>query len=78
MALGAVTPAWPQQATHLRRAGYLFVAGAVLFSGSLWLLVLTGVRAFGAITPLGGVCFIAGWLLVAFAAWRQRKTPGSA
>ncbi len=75
--LGAVAAAWPQQTTLLRRAGYLFVAGTALFSGSLWLLVLTGVRAFGAITPLGGVCFIAGWMLFAFAAWQQRKTPGS-
>ena len=42
-------------------AGWLFVAGTVLFSGSLYLLALTGVRWLGAVTPFGGVAFIAGW-----------------
>ncbi len=46
-------------------AGWLFVAGTLLFSGSLYLLVLTGRRFFGAITPLGGVAFIAGWICLA-------------
>ncbi len=41
-------------------------AGIVLFSGSLYLLAMTGVRAFGAITPIGGVAFIVGWLLLAW------------
>jgi len=43
-------------------AGWLFVAGTVLFSGSLYLLALTGVRWLGAITPLGGTAFLTGWL----------------
>jgi uncharacterized membrane protein YgdD (TMEM256/DUF423 family) len=43
-------------------AGWLFVAGIGLFSGSLYLLALTGTRWLGAVTPLGGVSFIAGWL----------------
>jgi uncharacterized membrane protein YgdD (TMEM256/DUF423 family) len=51
-------------------AGWLFVAGTVLFSGSLYAMALTGVRAFGAITPLGGLCFIAGWICLAVAAAR--------
>lgn len=51
-------------------AGILFVAGVVLFSGSLYLLVLTGVRVFGAITPLGGVALIAAWVLLAIAGAR--------
>ncbi len=51
-------------------AGWLFIAGTILFSGSLYLLALTGVRILGAITPLGGVAFIAGWLLLVIAAWR--------
>lgn len=42
-------------------AGWLFVAGIVLFSGSLYALALTGVRTWGAVTPFGGVCFLAGW-----------------
>jgi uncharacterized membrane protein YgdD (TMEM256/DUF423 family) len=51
-------------------AGWLFVAGSVIFSGSLYALSLSGVRWLGAITPLGGVAFIVGWLCLALAAWR--------
>jgi uncharacterized membrane protein YgdD (TMEM256/DUF423 family) len=51
-------------------AGWLFVAGTVIFSGSLYALALTGVRALGAVTPLGGVAFIAGWIALAVAALR--------
>jgi uncharacterized membrane protein YgdD (TMEM256/DUF423 family) len=46
----------------LTSAGWLFVAGTVLFSGSLYLLSLTGTTWLGAITPLGGVAFLIGWL----------------
>ena len=56
---------WPER--RLVPAAWLLVAGAVVFSGSLYLLVLTGARWFGAITPFGGVALIAGWGL---AAWR--------
>jgi uncharacterized membrane protein YgdD (TMEM256/DUF423 family) len=49
------------------RAGWLFLAGTVLFSGSLYALALSGVRWLGAITPLGGVAFLAGWLCLALA-----------
>lgn len=49
-------------------AGWLFVAGTVLFSGSLYLLALTGARWLGAITPLGGAAFLAGWVALALAA----------
>ena len=45
-----------------RAASALFVAGIVLFSGSLYLLALTNVKWLGAITPLGGLCFLAGWI----------------
>jgi len=51
-------------------AGGCFVAGTLLFSGSLYLLALTGIRGFGAVTPFGGAFFLAGWLLLAAAAWR--------
>ena len=51
-------------------AGWLFVVGTVLFSGSLYTLALTGVRALGAVTPFGGVAFIAGWIALAGAALR--------
>ncbi|MBL0891598.1 MAG: DUF423 domain-containing protein [Gemmatimonadaceae bacterium] len=49
-------------------SGWLFVAGTVIFSGSLYAMTFTGIRALGAITPIGGVCFIAGWLCLALAA----------
>jgi uncharacterized membrane protein YgdD (TMEM256/DUF423 family) len=48
-------------------AGWLFTAGIVLFSGSLYALALSGVRVLGAITPLGGVCLLAGWAALALA-----------
>jgi len=51
-------------------AGRLFIAGVVLFSGSLYALALTGVRGLGAITPLGGLAFIAGWIALALGARR--------
>jgi uncharacterized membrane protein YgdD (TMEM256/DUF423 family) len=50
-------------------AGWLFLAGTLLFSGSLYALALSGVRALGAVTPLGGVAFLGGWLALAWAAW---------
>jgi uncharacterized membrane protein YgdD (TMEM256/DUF423 family) len=49
-------------------AGWLFVAGIVLFSGSLYALAVTGVRRWGAVTPFGGLCFLLGWLALALAA----------
>jgi uncharacterized membrane protein YgdD (TMEM256/DUF423 family) len=49
-------------------SGWLFLAGTVFFSGSLYAMALTNVRALGAITPIGGVCFIAGWVCLAIAA----------
>jgi uncharacterized membrane protein YgdD (TMEM256/DUF423 family) len=52
----------------IRGAGWFFTAGIVLFSGSLYLLALTGATTFGAVTPLGGVAFILGWACLAFAA----------
>lgn len=53
-------------------SGWCFVAGTVLFSGSLYAMTLTGVRGLGAVTPFGGVLFLAGWLLLALATWRGR------
>jgi uncharacterized membrane protein YgdD (TMEM256/DUF423 family) len=51
-------------------AAWLLVAGMVLFSGSLYALALTGIRGLGAVTPVGGLAFLAAWLAVAWAAWR--------
>ena len=50
-------------------AGWCFVAGIILFSGSLYLLALTGVTVLGAVTPVGGVAFLLGWGCLAAAAW---------
>ena len=51
-------------------AAWLFAAGVVLFSGSLYLLALTGTRGLGAVTPIGGFAFLAGWAAFAWGAWR--------
>jgi len=48
------------------KAAWCFTAGIVIFSGSLYILALTGIRKFGAITPIGGVLFLAGWLILLF------------
>ncbi len=56
----------------LRTSGYLFLAGIIVFSGSLYALSLTGVRWLGAITPVGGVMFLAGWALLALAMFNLR------
>lgn len=58
-----------------RNAGIAFVVGTILFSGSLYLMTLTGVRWLGAITPLGGVSFIVGWCLLGFAPLDGDDTP---
>lgn len=54
----------------LSASGWLFIAGSLLFSGSLYVLSLTGTTWLGAITPLGGLAFLAGWLALAFGIWR--------
>ena len=59
---------WP--AGHALAAGWLFVAGIAIFSGSLYVLSISGVRWLGAITPLGGLCFLAGWAALALTASR--------
>jgi uncharacterized membrane protein YgdD (TMEM256/DUF423 family) len=51
-------------------AGWIFQAGIVLFTGSLYALALTGTKGLGAITPFGGLAFLAGWLWLAWTAWR--------
>jgi uncharacterized membrane protein YgdD (TMEM256/DUF423 family) len=67
--LGLLMVHWPERA-GLPLAGWLFVAGIVLFSGSLYLLALTGARGIGAITPIGGVAFLAAWAVLAWAVAR--------
>ena len=71
-ALALLAAAWAQSrwpGTLASASGWLFVAGTVLFSGSLYALALTGTRWLGAVTPFGGLAFLAGWLCLAAAAW---------
>ena len=70
-ALGLFVVAWA--ASHISNAqvaGWLFVAGIFLFSGSLYLLSITGIKWLGAVTPFGGLCFLAGWLYLAWKAYQ--------
>lgn len=57
----------------IRAAGWLLTVGVVIFSGSLYILSISGNKTFGAITPIGGVCFIIGWACLAIAIWKQAK-----
>jgi uncharacterized membrane protein YgdD (TMEM256/DUF423 family) len=70
IAVAWVVTRWPSGTAVW--AGWLFVAGTLLFSGSLYLLALTGVRWLGAVTPLGGVAFLAGWVCLILAARQAR------
>jgi uncharacterized membrane protein YgdD (TMEM256/DUF423 family) len=56
----------------IRIAGWCFVNGIVLFSGSLYIVALTGTRWVGAITPLGGAAFLAGWIALAWNLWQKK------
>jgi uncharacterized membrane protein YgdD (TMEM256/DUF423 family) len=72
-ALGLLAVAWAVTrwpGSLVDWAGWLFAGGTVLFSGSLYVLALTGTRWIGVITPLGGVAFLAGWLCLALAVMR--------
>lgn len=60
---------WPGSLTTA--SGWLFVIGTVIFSGSLYILSMSGVRWFGAITPIGGVAFLAGWVCLVLAVVRS-------
>ena len=74
-ALGLFAVGWvgsraPAASGLIQMSGWLFIAGIVLFSGSLYALALTGQRWLGAITPLGGLALMAGWVCLAAAIWR--------
>jgi uncharacterized membrane protein YgdD (TMEM256/DUF423 family) len=68
MSVALAAARWPS--ALITSAGWLFVAGIVIFSGSLYLLSITGMRWLGAITPIGGLCFTVGWLVLALGAMR--------
>jgi uncharacterized membrane protein YgdD (TMEM256/DUF423 family) len=62
---------WPGPAVSA--SGWLFVAGTLLFSGSLYVLALSGMRWLGALTPIGGVAWLAAWACLAWAAWQGAR-----
>ncbi|MHB1957142.1 MAG: DUF423 domain-containing protein [Sulfobacillus sp.] len=72
LALGmvALTSSAITRSILLQWAGWCFIAGIAFFSGSLYILSLTGQRRWGLVTPLGGLLFLAGWTLWILAAWR--------
>lgn len=59
---------WPE--ANLAPAGWLFVAGTIIFPGSLYAMALSGSRWLGAITPAGGLCFLGGWIWLAWRIWK--------
>jgi uncharacterized membrane protein YgdD (TMEM256/DUF423 family) len=65
-ALALLVVAWAAGHRPVQVSGWLFIAGTVLFCGSLYALALTGIRWLGAITPVGGVAFLLGWLFLAW------------
>ena len=68
LAVAVAATHWPT--SFVRGAGWLFLIGTFLFSGSLYLLALTDTRWLGAVTPFGGLCLLAGWLSFAVGAAR--------
>lgn len=72
VALAALAPQLPRR--NLQITGGFFIAGILLFSGSLYALALTGMRPLGMLTPIGGSCFMVGWLSLLWSAWRSCST----
>jgi len=69
LAVGVIALTQPETAL-LRNSGWLFLSGMLVFSGSLYILSFSGVRWWGAVTPIGGLALIAGWACLAAAAWK--------
>ena len=68
LVLGVAMERWPAAGLHL--PAWLFLAGIAVFGGTLYTLALGGPRWLGAVTPVGGVCLIAGWLIAAWRVWK--------
>lgn len=69
LVVGLITHYLPDSAL-LKWSGWLMASGILIFSGSLYILATSGIRWLGAITPLGGLCFIASWILLTIALWQ--------
>ncbi|MGM0546477.1 MAG: DUF423 domain-containing protein [Bacteroidota bacterium] len=70
LVIGLVAPLMPDSSL-LQWSGWLMVAGITIFSGSLYVLSIGGIKWLGAITPIGGLCFISAWVLLALATWHN-------
>lgn len=68
--IGVLSQQWPPSMLT-KSAGWLLFAGIILFSGSLYVLSISGIRQLGMITPFGGVAFLVGWILLSIAAYQQ-------
>jgi uncharacterized membrane protein YgdD (TMEM256/DUF423 family) len=66
---------YPRQG--LEKSGWFFILGMVLFSGSLYVVSLAGIRWMGAVTPIGGLAFLIGWILLAWGVWREALPPSA-
>lgn len=73
LATAGLMELWPRRAVSLRGPAWLFLAGIVLFSGSLYAYALSGWRPFAWVTPVGGLAWIVGWGALAMVAWRTRR-----
>jgi uncharacterized membrane protein YgdD (TMEM256/DUF423 family) len=71
MALSLAADRWPNG--NFQLAGWLLLTGIFLFSGSLYALCLSGIRSLGAVTPIGGLCFLVAWFLLALGAWNSSR-----
>jgi len=72
IAVALILSRWPES-NLATTAGWLFIIGIAIFSGSLYILALTGITKLGAITPIGGVALIAGWVCLFLAAWGMTR-----
>jgi len=68
LAVAWATSRWPE--SNLTAAGWAFIVGIIIFSGSLYILSMTGMRWFGAVTPLGGLAFLIGWAILVWSVGR--------
>ena len=68
LAVAWATSRWPE--SNVTAAGWAFIVGIIIFSGSLYILSMTGMRWFGAITPLGGLAFLIGWAILVWSVGR--------
>lgn len=76
LGVAAAAARWPEVSGALNLAGWSMIAGVLIFSGSLYALVGTGVRGLGAVTPIGGVGLLLGWAALAWAAFKAPSVGG--